>query len=125
MANLVPSPGITLTRSIYGCNGINKRVRGSSIKDLKLGRKGGKGGSQSIYAYSPIIGLVLSYTPLLTCVNIYNRPHDLTTVLVTLKNFLYIYEAIKVVINSFKFKAFKNKDLILINIKIIYLNMLQ
>jgi hypothetical protein len=125
MANLVSSPGITLTRSIYGCNGINRRVRSSSIKDLKIGRKGGKGGSQSIYAYGLIIGLVLSYTPLLTCVSIRNRPHDLTTVLVTLKNFLYIYEAIKVVINSFKFKAFKNKDLILINIKIIYLNMLQ
>jgi hypothetical protein len=39
-----------------------------------------------------------------------------------LKNFLYIYQAIKVVINSFKFKAFKNKSLVLTNIKIIYLN---
>ena len=39
-----------------------------------------------------------------------------------LKNFLHIYEAIKVVINSSKSKAFKNKALILINIEIIYLN---
>ena len=39
-----------------------------------------------------------------------------------LKNFLYIYKAIKVVINSSKSKAFKNKALILINIEIIYLN---
>jgi hypothetical protein len=38
-----------------------------------------------------------------------------------LKNFLYIYKAIKVVINSSKSKAFKNKALILINIKIFYL----
>ena len=38
-----------------------------------------------------------------------------------LKNFLYIYKAIKVVINSSKSKAFKNKALILINIEIIYL----
>jgi len=38
-----------------------------------------------------------------------------------LKNFLYIYKAIEVVINSFKSKAFKNKALILINIEIIYL----
>jgi hypothetical protein len=39
-----------------------------------------------------------------------------------LKNFLHIYEAIKVVINSFKLKAFKNKSLILTNIEIAYLN---
>ena len=39
-----------------------------------------------------------------------------------LKDFLYIYEAIKVVINSLKSKAFKNKSLILTNIEIIYLN---
>jgi hypothetical protein len=39
-----------------------------------------------------------------------------------LKNFLYIYEAIKVVINSSKSKAFKNKSLLLINIEIIFLN---
>jgi len=39
-----------------------------------------------------------------------------------LKNFLHIYKAIKVVINSSKSKAFKNKALILINIEIIYLN---
>ena len=39
-----------------------------------------------------------------------------------LKNFLHIYKAIKVVINSSKSKAFKNKALILTNIEIIYLN---
>ena len=39
-----------------------------------------------------------------------------------LKDFLYIYEAIRVVINSSKSKAFKNKSLILTNIEIIYLN---
>jgi 1-aminocyclopropane-1-carboxylate deaminase/D-cysteine desulfhydrase-like pyridoxal-dependent ACC family enzyme len=39
-----------------------------------------------------------------------------------LRDFLYIYKAIKVVINSFKSKAFKNKSLILIDIEIIYLN---
>ena len=38
-----------------------------------------------------------------------------------LKNFLYIYKAIKVVIDSSKSKAFKNKALILINIEIFYL----
>ena len=38
-----------------------------------------------------------------------------------LKNFLHIYEPIKAVINSFKSKAFKNKALILTNIKINYL----
>ena len=38
-----------------------------------------------------------------------------------LKNFLHIYEPIKAVINSSKSKAFKNKALILINIKINYL----
>jgi hypothetical protein len=35
---------------------------------------------------------------------------------------IYIYKPIKVVINSSKSKAFKNKGLILIDIKIIYLN---
>jgi hypothetical protein len=35
-----------------------------------------------------------------------------------LKNFLHIYKAIKVVINSSKSKAFKNKALILININL-------
>ena len=39
-----------------------------------------------------------------------------------LKNFLYIYEVIKVVITSSKSKAFKNKSLIFINIEIIFLN---
>jgi hypothetical protein len=39
-----------------------------------------------------------------------------------LKDFLYIYEAIKVVINSSKSKAFKNKSLVLTNIEITYLN---
>src|ERR1700693_1955794 len=39
-----------------------------------------------------------------------------------LKDFLYIYKAIKVVINSSKLKAFKNKSLVLTNIKITYLN---
>jgi hypothetical protein len=39
-----------------------------------------------------------------------------------LKNFLHIYEAIKVVINSSKSKAFKNKSLLLTNIEIIFLN---
>jgi hypothetical protein len=39
-----------------------------------------------------------------------------------LRDFLYIYKPIKVVINSSKSKAFKNKSLILIDIKIIYLN---
>jgi hypothetical protein len=39
-----------------------------------------------------------------------------------LYDFLYIYKAIKVVINSSKSKAFKNKSLILINIEIAYLN---
>jgi hypothetical protein len=38
-----------------------------------------------------------------------------------LKNFLHIYKAIEVVINSSKSKAFKNKALILTNIEIIYL----
>ena len=37
-------------------------------------------------------------------------------------DFLYIYKAINIVINSSKSKAFKNKDLVLTNIKIIYLN---
>jgi len=39
-----------------------------------------------------------------------------------LKDFLHIYKAIKVVINSSKSKAFKNKSLVLTNIKITYLN---
>src|ERR1700704_7092183 len=39
-----------------------------------------------------------------------------------LKNFLYIYKAIKVVINSSNSKAFKNKSLVLTNIEITYLN---
>jgi hypothetical protein len=39
-----------------------------------------------------------------------------------LKDFLHIYKAIKVVINSLKSKAFKNKSLVLTNIKITYLN---
>jgi len=39
-----------------------------------------------------------------------------------LKHFLHIYEAIKVVINSFKSKAFKDKSLILTDIEITYLN---
>ena len=39
-----------------------------------------------------------------------------------LKNFLHIYKAIKVVINSLKLKAFKNKSLVLTNIEITYLN---
>src|ERR1700722_2350433 len=39
-----------------------------------------------------------------------------------LKNFLYIYKAIKVVINSSNLKAFKDKSLVLTNIKITYLN---
>jgi hypothetical protein len=39
-----------------------------------------------------------------------------------LKDFSHIYEAIKVVINSLKSKAFKNKSSVLSNIKIIYLN---
>jgi hypothetical protein len=39
-----------------------------------------------------------------------------------LKDFLYIYKPIKVVINSSKSKAFKNKALILIDIEISYLN---
>ena len=39
-----------------------------------------------------------------------------------LKNFFYIYKAIKVVINSSNLKAFKNKSLVLTNIKITYLN---
>jgi hypothetical protein len=39
-----------------------------------------------------------------------------------LKHFLHIYEPIKVVINSSKSKAFKNKNLILLDKEIIYLN---
>jgi len=38
-----------------------------------------------------------------------------------LRDFLHIYEAIKVVINSSKSKAFKDKDLILTDIEIIFL----
>jgi len=36
--------------------------------------------------------------------------------------YIYIYKPIKVVINSSKSKAFKNKNLILLDIEIIYLN---
>jgi len=39
-----------------------------------------------------------------------------------LKNFLHIYKAIKVVINISNSKAFKDKSLVLTNIKITYLN---
>jgi hypothetical protein len=39
-----------------------------------------------------------------------------------LKDFLYIYKAIKTVINSSKSKAFNDKSLFLTNIKITYLN---
>jgi hypothetical protein len=39
-----------------------------------------------------------------------------------LKNFLHIYKAIRVVINTFKSKAFKNKSIVLTDIEIIYLN---
>ena len=39
-----------------------------------------------------------------------------------LKDFLHVYKAIEVVINSSKSKAFKNKSLILTNIEINYLN---
>jgi len=39
-----------------------------------------------------------------------------------LRDFLYIYQAIKIVINSSKLKAFKDKSLIFTNIKVIYLN---
>jgi hypothetical protein len=39
-----------------------------------------------------------------------------------LRDFLYIYDPIKVVINTSKSKAFKNKNLILIDIETIYLN---
>src|SRR5713226_8753680 len=39
-----------------------------------------------------------------------------------LKDFLYIYEVIKVVITTSKSKAFKDKSLILTNIEINYLN---
>src|SRR5882757_8592005 len=38
-----------------------------------------------------------------------------------LKNFIHIYETIKIVINSSYFKAFKDKSLILTNIELIYL----
>ena len=41
-----------------------------------------------------------------------------------LKNFLHIYKAIKVVINNFDSKAFKNKSLILTKIELIYLNII-
>jgi len=41
-----------------------------------------------------------------------------------LKNFLYIYKAIRVVINTSKSKAFKNKSIVLIDIEIIYLNII-
>lgn len=39
-----------------------------------------------------------------------------------LRDFLNVYEPIKVVINSSKSKAFKNKELILTDIEVIYLN---
>jgi len=39
-----------------------------------------------------------------------------------LRDFLHIYEAIRAVINSSKSKSFKNKNLILTNIEIKYLN---
>jgi hypothetical protein len=39
-----------------------------------------------------------------------------------LKNFLHIYKAIEVVINSSNLKAFKDKSLVLTNIEITYLN---
>jgi hypothetical protein len=39
-----------------------------------------------------------------------------------LKDFLHVYKAIEVVINSSKSKAFKDKSLILTNIEITYLN---
>ena len=39
-----------------------------------------------------------------------------------LKNSLYIYKAIKVVINNFNSKAIKNKSFILIEIELIYFN---
>jgi hypothetical protein len=39
-----------------------------------------------------------------------------------LKDFLHVYKAIEVIINSSKLKAFKDKSLILTNIKITYLN---
>jgi hypothetical protein len=39
-----------------------------------------------------------------------------------LKDFLHVYEPIKVVINSSKSKAFKNKEFIFTNIEIIFLN---
>jgi hypothetical protein len=38
-----------------------------------------------------------------------------------IKNFLYIYQAIKAVINSSNSKAFKNKALILLDKELIYL----
>jgi len=38
-----------------------------------------------------------------------------------LKDFLHVYNAIKVVITSFKLKAFKYKSIILIDIKLKYL----
>jgi hypothetical protein len=41
-----------------------------------------------------------------------------------LKNFLYIYKAIRVVINTSKSKAFKNKSIVLTDIEIIYLNII-
>ena len=42
--------------------------------------------------------------------------------LLYIKNFIYIYKAIRVIITSFKSKAFKDKRLIFINIEIIFLN---
>ena len=41
-----------------------------------------------------------------------------------LKNFLHIYKAIRVVINTSRSKAFKNKSIVLTDIEIIYLNII-
>jgi hypothetical protein len=38
-----------------------------------------------------------------------------------LKDFLHVYNAIRVIINNFKAKIFKNKSIILTNNKLIYL----
>jgi hypothetical protein len=42
--------------------------------------------------------------------------------LLYVKRLLHIYEVIKAIINNSKSKVFKNKNLLLINIEIIYLN---
>ena len=39
-----------------------------------------------------------------------------------LKNFLHIYQAIKAVVNNSNSKAFKNKNLLLLDYELIYLN---